>query len=326
LQCAHQLKRDGYATKIIHHAHRIGKSAANNHAARFAKGDLLLSLDDDTHLSTPYEAAHLASAFADKNVAAASGNLKIANSSASLWTSLQSLEYLASITAGRSFLNIIDAIACCSGAFSMFDRTIFLKIGGLNVGPGEDLEITQRLRLLGYTTRFVRHAEAMTQAPVTLARLIHQRVRWDRDALNIRLLMYKQLMAQSTHESLGDTLQRLDFVIFELVPTFFFPFYCIYIIYFFQSEALNFLYGLYILLLGLYTLNIAIVIITTRAQLAFFDALTIFILPLYQGVFMRFVQIYAFADELFFQGSHRDTYVPKYIRTALYQKVNYAQD
>ena len=45
-----------------------------------------------------------------------------------------------SISAGRSILDVVDAIACLSGACSMYRRDVFLRQGGLDVGPGEDLE------------------------------------------------------------------------------------------------------------------------------------------------------------------------------------------
>jgi cellulose synthase/poly-beta-1,6-N-acetylglucosamine synthase-like glycosyltransferase len=324
LHVASQLRRDGYATKIIHHDHRIGKSASINHAARFAKGDLLFILDDDTYLPSHYEVARLASIFQDKHTAGASGKIRIGNAHASLWTSLQRLEYLISITAGRSFLNIIDAIACCSGAFSMFRRSVYLDIGGLNVGPGEDLEITQRLRLLGYKVGFVPQAIAITQAPETLSTLVHQRLRWDRDALNIRLFVYKNLWRASAYERVSDIIQWLDFMIFEVFPTFVFPFYIMYIIYYFQNNTLIFLTGIYFYLLALNILNIAVVIISTEGELAAFDGLAIFALPFYQSFIMRLVRIYAFADEMFFAGSRRDDYVPYYIRHVLYQRINHA--
>jgi GT2 family glycosyltransferase len=71
---------------------------------------------------------------------------------------LQSVEYLMSITAGRSILDMADAIACPAGACSMYRRDTFPRQGGLDVGPGEDLEYSLRLRRLGYPIRFVPEA------------------------------------------------------------------------------------------------------------------------------------------------------------------------
>src|SRR5436190_14290445 len=150
---------------VICHGTRCGRSAAINAAARFASGDLLLTVDADT-VFEPTAIARLAAVFSDPRVGGASCNIAISNEQESLWTGLQSVEYMMSISAGRSFLDVVDAIACLSGACSMFRRDVFMRQGGLDVGPGEDLEITLRLRRLGYRIRFVSDAWAETDGPV----------------------------------------------------------------------------------------------------------------------------------------------------------------
>src|SRR5262249_1310455 len=148
----------------------------------------------------------------------------------SLWTGLQSVEYLMSISAGRWILNVLDAIACLSGACSMYRRDVFLRQGGLDVGPGEDLEYSLRLRRLGYLIRFVPAGGAETAGPTSSISLLRQRARWDRDALRIRLMTYGELRFFHRLERLPDTLQRLDFIVFDLVPTLSLPFYLVYIV------------------------------------------------------------------------------------------------
>ena len=182
----------GLVNMVICHGTRCGRSAAINAAARFASGDLLMTVDADTVLETT-AIERLATVFRDPRVAGASGNIAIMNERESIWTGLQSVEYLMSISAGRSVLDIVGAIACLSGACSVYRREIFLQRGGLDVGPGEDLEFTLRLRRLGYVVRFVPNAWVETDGPVAGVALLRQRARWDRDALRIRLMMYGQL-------------------------------------------------------------------------------------------------------------------------------------
>ena len=69
----------------------------------------------------------------------------------------------------------------------MYRREVFLRQGGLDVGPGEDLEFSLRLRRLGYAIRFAPEAWAETDGPTTAVSLLRQRARWDRDALRIRI-------------------------------------------------------------------------------------------------------------------------------------------
>src|SRR4030095_2315896 len=207
----------GVVDMVICQGTRCGRSAAINAAARFASGDLLLTVDADT-VFEPDAIARLADAFSDPRVAGASGNIAISNESESIWTGLQSVEYLMSISAGKSILDIVGAIACLSGACSRYRRDVFLRQGGLDVGPGEDLEFSLRLRRLGYLIRFVPDAWAETDGPASGISLLRQRARWDRDALRVRFMMYGELSLFHPFERLPDTLQRLDFILFDLIP------------------------------------------------------------------------------------------------------------
>jgi cellulose synthase/poly-beta-1,6-N-acetylglucosamine synthase-like glycosyltransferase len=171
---AQRARAQGLVDMVICHGTRCGRSAAINAAARFASGDLLLTVDADT-VFEPTAVARLAAAFSDPRVAGASCNIAISNEGDSIWTGLQSVEYLMSISAGRSILDVAEAIACLSGACSMYRRDIFLRQGGLDVGPGEDLEYSLRLRRLGYLIRFVPGAWAETAGPTTGVGLLRQR-------------------------------------------------------------------------------------------------------------------------------------------------------
>src|SRR5262244_2149836 len=239
----------GLVEMVICHGTRCGRSAAINAAARFASGDLLLTVDADT-VFEPTAVARLAAVFSDPRVGGASCNIAISNEQESLWTGLQSVEYLMSISAGRSILDVAGAIACLSGACSMYRRDVFLRQGGLDVGPGEDLEYSLRLRRLGYLIRFVPEAWAQTDGPTSGIGLLRQRARWDRDAWRIRFMRYGELIFFQPLECLPDTLQRLDFILFDLVPTLSMPFYLAYVLLLFgTTEAALFLAAIYVLLL-----------------------------------------------------------------------------
>jgi cellulose synthase/poly-beta-1,6-N-acetylglucosamine synthase-like glycosyltransferase len=123
---AERARAEGLADIVIAHGTRCGRSAAINAAARFASGDLLLTADADTEFD-PTALARLAAAFDDPRVGGASCNIAISNESKSIWTELQSVEYLMSISAGRAILDVVDAIACLSGACSMYRRDVFLR-------------------------------------------------------------------------------------------------------------------------------------------------------------------------------------------------------
>jgi cellulose synthase/poly-beta-1,6-N-acetylglucosamine synthase-like glycosyltransferase len=306
----------GEVDMVICHGTRCGRSAAINAAARFARGDLLLAMDPDT-IFDPTTLARMAAVFRDPRVAAASCNIEAANERDTLTTGLQGIEYLMSLSAGRSFLDTIDAIGCCSGACSMYRRDVFVRQGGLDVGPGEDLEFTLRLRRLGHAVRFVPDASAATAVPANFVSLLRQRARWDRDALRIRFMMYGEFSLFHPRERLPDTLQRLDFIVFDLIPTLIFPFYLIYIVAMFGANAALFLGTVYILILAISLFNIALASVLFNSSAGFFSFLLAPIFPLYQGIVMKCARFVAYSAEILFAASRHDDFVPPRVRRAL---------
>jgi cellulose synthase/poly-beta-1,6-N-acetylglucosamine synthase-like glycosyltransferase len=307
----------GLVDMVICHGTRCGRSAAINAAARFASGDLLMTVDADT-VFEPDAVARLASVFDDPRVAGASCNIGISNEGESLWTGLQSVEYLLSIAAGRSVLDIVGAIACLSGACATYRREVFLKQGGLDVGPGEDLEFTLRLRRLGYIVRFVPDAWAETLGPVSGISLLRQRARWDRDALRVRFMMYGELSFLQSRERLRDTLQRLDFIIFDLVPTLSFPFYLVYVVLLFGSNAFAFLVAIYLLLLWISIFNMALAFVMFNRSSSLFALGASLIFPFYQGVYLKCARFFSYSSEIIFASSQHDDFVPPRVRRAVF--------
>jgi cellulose synthase/poly-beta-1,6-N-acetylglucosamine synthase-like glycosyltransferase len=303
--------------RVLEHAERAGKSAAINHAAFVAQGELLLTLDHDTTLQSD-AIEQFCEVFTQTSVAAASGNLLVANKGRNPITALQSLEYLSSITVGKDFLSHLDALSCCSGAFSMFRADAFNAVGGLNVGPGEDLEITLRLRKAGYDIGFAVNAIGLTDVPDGLRSLYRQRLRWDGDAVAIRLLTYHELSFFRSRNRLGDVLQRLDYITFDFLPTLIFPFYLVFLWNLYGAHAINILAAVYIALFWLYALHLFLALYTARRSIGLMELLVFPVMPLYQGLVMRLVRFIAISDEVILSRSHSDTYVPDKIRHALY--------
>lgn len=320
---AHRAHLDEFLTdyphvRLIEHRRRAGKSAAINHAAQLATGDLLLTVDHDTCLERN-ASLRLAHAFSNPAVAAACGNLLVSNRRRNPLTSLQSLEYLLSIGIGKRFLNHINAISCCSGAFSMYRADAFRRVGGLNVGPGEDLEITLRLRQAGYQIEFADNAYGETAVPQTGSGLFKQRLRWDGDALIIRMLMFSEWSFFKRRETLANTLQRLDYIFLELLPTLVFPFYLIFLWVSFGPAMFDILIALYVVLFWLYAINIILGIVISKRSISWLDLLVLPVMPLYQGIIMRLVRFVAISDEVLLARSRHDPYVPAHVRAALYR-------
>ncbi len=318
-EIAERARALGLVDTVICHGTRCGRSAAINAAARFARGDLLLTVDADT-VFEPTAVARLAAVFDDPRVGGASCNIAISNERDSIWTGLQSVEYLMSISAGKSVLDVLGAIACLSGACSMYRREAFLRHGGLDVGPGEDLEYSLRLRRLGYLIRFVPDAWAETDGPVKGINLLRQRARWDRDALRVRFMMYGELRFFHRFERLPDTLQRLDFIVFDLIPTLSLPFYLTYILLLFGANAMLFLAAVYVLLLWISIFNIALAFVMFNRTIGFFGLGVALIFPFYQGVYMKCARFFSYSSEILFATSRHDDFVPPRVRHALFDQ------
>lgn len=314
---AERARAMGLVDMVICHGTRCGRSAAINAAARFAGGDLLLTVDSDTVFERT-AMAQLAAVFSDPRVAGASCNIAINNERDSIWTGLQSVEYVMSISAGKSLLDVADAIACLSGACSMYRRETFVRQGGLDVGPGEDLEYSLRLRRLGYHIRFVPDAWAETAGPTSGISLLRQRARWDRDALRVRFMMYGELRFFHRFERLPDTLQRLDFIVFDLVPTLTLPFYLAYTVLLFGSNAVVFLGAIYFLLLWISVFNMALAFVMFNRSVGLFGLGAALIFPFYQGVYLKCGRFFSYSSEILFATSRHDDFVPPRVRRALF--------
>ncbi|MGX1318023.1 cellulose synthase/poly-beta-1,6-N-acetylglucosamine synthase-like glycosyltransferase [Bradyrhizobium sp. USDA 377] len=314
---AERARAAGLVDMVICHGTRCGRSAAINAAARFASGELLLTVDADT-LFEPTAVAGLASTFMDPRVAGASCNIAISNEASSIWTRLQSIEYLMSISAGRTILDTVDAIACLSGACSMYRRDVFMRHGGLDVGPGEDLEFSLRLRRLGYLVRFVPEAWAETAGPASGLGLLRQRARWDRDALRIRLIMYGELRFFHRFERLPDTLQRLDFILFDLIPTLSFPFYLVYLVALLGSDAFWLLAAIYVLLTWISFFNLGLAFALFKRAPSILDLGAALVFPIYQSVYLKCARLVSYSSEIIFAASGNDDFVPPRVRRALF--------
>src|SRR5215208_7197918 len=146
-----------------------------------------------------------------------------------------------------------------------------------------------------------------TDGPVKPINLLRQRARWDRDALRIRFIMYGELRLFHPFERLPDTLQRLDFILFDLVPTLSLPFYLVYLVLVFgAADALLFLGAIYVLLLWISIFNMALAFIMFNRSIGFFGLAASLIFPFYQGVFLKCGRFFAYSAEIIFATSRRD--------------------
>lgn len=297
---------------------RMGVSGGCNKALLFVTSPYVLFLDCDTELA-PDALAELVTRMQEMNAAAVAGNIAIRNEAESLWTSIQQIEYMIAIDFGRTFLDHFNAIACCSGAMTLFDTAALRAIGGFGAGSGQDLDVTLRLREAGHRISFAPRAWAWTDAPRTFAALVRQRLRWDRDAIRIHIFQHHQLRRFKRWENLGNTIQRYDFINFTLFPTLLLPVFFIGILQVPEGQLGGFLLAGYVLMISVTTLNFAAVLAAYRGPVRPYHLLLLPIFPVYQGIVMKAVRFYAFLSETVWHASRFDGFVPARIRMQLYK-------
>jgi len=119
-------------------------------------------------------------------------------------------------------------------------------------------------------------------------------------------------------EHLPDTLQRLDFILFDLVPTLSLPFYLAYILLLFgTTEAALFLAAIYVLLLWISIFNMALAFVMFNRSIGLFGLGVSLIFPLYQGVYLKCARFFSYSSEIIFATSEHDDFVPPRVRRAL---------
>jgi cellulose synthase/poly-beta-1,6-N-acetylglucosamine synthase-like glycosyltransferase len=316
-----RLRRAGLIHAAVRLELRGSKPSGINLAARLAKGDILVVIDCDCSFEPDAIQELLRPIVEQPSVAAVSGNILVRNWRRSIITSLQAIEYLLSISLGKSYANILDQVWCVSGAFGAFRRDAWERICGMDSGGGEDFDFTIRLRLAGYKVVFARHSICYTDVPETLYALLRQRNRWERDTFWVRLRKYKRLLNPfRTNLSWPDLILQWDFLLFNFLPTVGFPFYLVWLLTRYGE------FGVLLLIavtLVLYVLDLAVfvsaVLVTGRP--VYWRLLPF--LPLFgpfQSYVMRLDRFYSYATEWVFTSSKHDNYTPQKTRDWLVWK------
>ncbi|HEY2220734.1 glycosyltransferase [Actinomycetospora sp.] len=154
-----------------------GKPIALNTGVARAQHDLVIMMDGDT-VFQPDTVGRLVAPFADPEIGAVAGNVKVANRT-ELIPRLQHIEYVVGFGIDRRVQDTLRAITTIPGAAGAFRRRAVLDVGGLSVDTlAEDTDLTIALGREGWRVVYEERAVAWTEAPTTLTQLWRQRYRW----------------------------------------------------------------------------------------------------------------------------------------------------
>lgn len=307
----HDLQRRGLIQEVHCTQLRAGKSAAVNLAVGRATGDIIVNVDCDCTFDR-HALRDIVEPFVDPQVGGVAGNIIVRNAKTSLITACQAIEYMISISQGKQAADLTNQMTCVSGAFGAFRRSALERVGGLDSGGGEDLDVTLKLRTAGWKALFAPDAICYTDAPTTLEALTRQRFRWERDAVRLRNRKHRDLLNPfSTQFNVVELLHELDFLIFGVFAAAVFPFYLVWLFVTYGDMTPIILMGAQV---GMWGLDLFIFLLaawmTPKANgLALFPYLPAYS-PFY-GFLMRFIRLAAYLQEWVFKASYHDPYVPQ---------------
>jgi len=168
-----------YNVKVVRQKN-AGKGAALNRGIEEASGELIATMDADSHV-TPEVLKSLIPFFKDKEVAAVTPAVKVASSGSPI-KEFQRIEYLM-ILFSRKLLSYIDAVPVTPGPFSIFRANVFDEVGKFDEhNLVEDQEIALRLQANHYKIKssVSDRATVYTEPPDNMKDLFIQRKRWQR--------------------------------------------------------------------------------------------------------------------------------------------------
>lgn len=294
---------------------RGGKSAAMNAALPLTKAEVIVIVDADSELrkNAIWE---IVQPLADQSVGAVSGNVMVRNTHTNLLTIFQSFEFLRSILLGRLLSSRLGILGIVSGAFGAFRRDLLERVGGWDVGPGEDEDIVLRLRKIGYRIEFAPYAECYTDVPEKLRVLTKQRRRWEWAVVTFESRKHIDMaIPNQAHFRLSNFLLFLERWAFNLILPLWFWIYLAWLVTvspFHYLACIAFLY--YLLYVGIEIVLFGLILYYSDHKLR--DARLAWILPLlpFYASYQRCVTTWAILEEMLTRRSFRDTFVPAHVR------------
>ncbi len=305
------LEKAGLIALFIRNHVRGGKASAANLALRYAKGKYILHLDADSSLDRNAIERIITRFYLDDKIGCVGGNLKVRNSDESLAATMQAIEYLMSISVGRIITSYLGIYRIISGAFGAFKTDALKRIGGWDIGPGLDGDVTQKFRKMGYKVVFEDRAICLTNVPTKFSKLAKQRLRWSKSIIRFRLRKHIDVFLPTQSFTWLNFFSSLENVLFNVVFAFLWLFYMIDIIIHFPETIV-------------FIIIIKLIIYTAINFLQFFSLLAIserwkqetkllLYIPLksiYSGYFMRIVRLMAYIKEMYFYSSYKDAWNP----------------
>lgn len=290
---------------------RGGKASAANLGLRYSTGKYIIHLDADSSLDTNAVEEIIIPFLSDSNIGAVGGNVKVRNRE-NLLTNCQAMEYITSVTLGRMVVSHLGIYKIISGAFGAFRRDLLNLLGGWDIGPGLDGDITVKIRKMGYVINFAEKAICLTNVPNTIPILTKQRLRWSKSIVRFRLRKHKDIFIPDKHFNLINFIASFENVFFSIVMDFLWIYYMFILVLDFYDRYWYILVFKIILYSCATVIQLSVnLLITERRtwEVSLFKYVPL--MWLYTGYYMRFVRTYAYLQEFFGYSSYKDEWNPE---------------
>lgn len=166
--------------RVVRDPENVGKGDRLNLGFRDAQYELVLVTDADTHLHRDALRLLVSRLSRHRSIGAVAGAPHVTNRH-NLLTSMQTIEAASTIGLIRRTEALSGRVGTVAGVLGLFRRQAVVEAGGYNGSMStEDIDLSWRLLLAGWSTTFEPTALVGMQVPSNLSALWAQRKRWAR--------------------------------------------------------------------------------------------------------------------------------------------------
>lgn len=185
---------------IYKQARNKGKREALYRGFTTGKGEVFITIDSDSIIEKNTIRSMVSPFVVDKNCGAVAGNVKVLNKNQSMISRMLNVSFVFSFEFIRAAQSSHGFVLCTPGALSAYKRDAVMHclnewinqtFLGQKATIGEDRAMTNLILKQGYSVRFQKDANVLTNTPITFRTLHKMFTRWGRSNVRETLMMNK---------------------------------------------------------------------------------------------------------------------------------------
>jgi len=210
--------------EMINFEKNRGKRAALYEGIIRSRGQIIVTIDSDSIIDRR-TVRRLVSPFADAQVGAVAGNVRVLNRKDGLLPKMLDIIFAYSFDFIRASQSMVNTVFCTPGALSAYRKNVIIKdlkswlnqtFLGQPATIGEDRAITNIVLRNGYDVRFQSDAIVYTMVPTEYKQLCKMFLRWARSNVRETWVMFKYIFKKFRTDSASGA--RVNFIISFVNP------------------------------------------------------------------------------------------------------------